>query len=148
MGGIKSERIDSQQFGKTVMKPASFDGLNYNICLVYIDIDIIVFGRTFEETFDNLEHVFGKLEKAGLKFKANKCSLFKKEVLFLGYKVSGKGIQTDPQKVIIISSWPVPMNASEVRSFVGICSYYRRFIKGVSSIAKSLFKLTEKRERV
>lgn len=118
-------------------------GLNYKICLVYID-DIIVFGRTFEETLDNLEQVFGKLENAGLKLKAKKCSLFKKEVLFLGYKVSGKGIHTDPQKVSIISKWPVPMNASEVRSFVGICSYNRRFIKGFSSIAKSLFKLTEK----
>lgn len=65
-------------------------------------------------------------------------------MLFLGYKVSSKGIQTDPQKVSIISNWPLPMNASEVRSFVGICSYYRGFIKEFSSIAKSLFKLTEK----
>lgn len=105
--------------------PATFErlmetvlaGLNYKICLVYID-DIIVFGRTFEETLDNLEQVFGKLEISGLKLKAKKCSLFKKEVLFLGYKVSGKGIQTDPQKVLIISNWPVPMNASEVRIYV------------------------------
>lgn len=122
-------------------------GLNYKMCLVYID-DIIVFGRTFEETLDNLEQVFGKLENAGLKLKVKKCFLFKKEVLLLGYKVSGKGIQTDPQKVSIISNWPLPMNASGVKSFVGICSYYRRFIKGFSSIAKLFFQIDKKRERV
>lgn len=68
-------------------------GLNYKICLVYID-DIIVFGCIFEKSLDNLEQVFGKLEKAGLKLKVKKCSFFKKEVLFLGYKVSGNGIHT------------------------------------------------------
>ena len=131
--------------------PATFErlmetvlaGLNYNICLVYID-DIIVFGSTFEETLDNLAQVFGKLENAGLKLKAKKCSLFKKEVLFLGYIVSGKGVHTDPQKISAISNWPTPLNPSEVRSFVGLCSYYRRFIYGFSSLAKPLFKLTEK----
>lgn len=55
---------------------------------------IIVFGCIFEKSLDNLEQVFGKLEKAGLKLKVKKCSFFKKEVLFLGYKVSGKGIHT------------------------------------------------------
>ena len=118
-------------------------GLNYKICLVYIDA-IIVFGSTFEDTLHNLEQVFKKLEEAGLKLKAKKCNLFKKEVLFLGYRVSGDGIQTDPQKITAIENWPTPLNVTEVRSFVGLCGYYRRFIGGFSSIAKPLFKLTEK----
>lgn len=118
-------------------------GLNFNICLVYID-DIIIFGKTFDETLQNLEQVFKKLQSAGLKLKASKCTLFKKEVLFLGYKVSGDGVQTDPEKVAVVEKWPVPIDASEVRSFVGLCSYYRRFIAGFSSMAKPLFRLTEK----
>lgn len=97
--------------------PATFErllenvqaGLNYKICFVYID-DIIVFGCTFGENLDNLKPVFCKLEIVGLKLRAKKkCSLFKKEVLFLDYKLSGKGIKTDPHKVSIICSWPVPI---------------------------------------
>ena len=106
--------------------PATFErlmetvlaGLNYKICLVYID-DIIVFGSTFEDTLHNLEQVFQKLEEAGLKLKAKKCNLFKKEVLFLGYRVSGDGIQTDPQTITAVENWPTPLKVTEVRSFVG-----------------------------
>lgn len=131
--------------------PATFErlmetvlaGLHFKICLVYID-DIIVFGKTFEETLQNLEYVFQRLQQAGLKLKPSKCTLFKKEVLFLGYRVSGLGVQTDPQKIAVIKNWPVPIDPTEVRSFLGFCSYYRRFIAGFSSIAKPLFRLTEK----
>lgn len=88
--------------------------------------------------------MFKKLQSAGYKLKASKCTLFKKEVLFLGYKVSGDGIQTDPEKVAVEQKWHVPIDASEVRSFVGLCSYYRRFIAGFSSMAIPLFRRTEK----
>lgn len=97
-----------------------------------------MFGRTFEETLDNLEQVFGKLQKAGLKLKAKKCSLFKKEVLFLGYKVSVKRIQTDPQKVSFIFSWPVPINASEVKSFLEYVATTEGLLRGFHQLL-SLF---------
>lgn len=91
--------------------PATFErlmdtvlaSLHFKICLVYID-DIIVFGKTFEETLQNIEYVFQKLQQAGLKLKPSKCTLFKKEVLFLGYRVSGLGVQTDPQKIAVIKN--------------------------------------------
>ena len=60
------------------------------------------------------------------------------------YRVSGSGIHTDPQKVVIVEFWPVPIDASDVRSFVGLCGYYRRLIAGFSTLAKPLFRLTEK----
>lgn len=80
-------------------------GLHFKIhvCLVYID-DIIVFGKTFEESLQNIEYVFQRLQQAGLKLKPSKCTLFKKEVLFLGYRVSGLGVQTDPQKIAVIKN--------------------------------------------
>lgn len=73
-----------------------------------------------------------------------KCSLFQKEVSFLGHIVSADGISTDPEKTKAIESWPEPKSVSELRSFLGTCAYYRRFIKSFSDIAKPLFKLTEK----
>ena len=67
-----------------------------------------------------------------------------KEVEFLGHIVSGAGVSTDPNKIKAKEEWPVPRNVKEVRSFIGICSYYRRFIRDFAKIAKPLYKLTEK----
>lgn len=94
--------------------------------------------------WQNLKQVFQRLQQAGLKLKPSKCALFKKEVLFLGYRVSGFGVQTDPQKIAVIANWPVPTDPTEVQSLLGLCSYHRRFKAGFSSIAKPLFRLSEK----
>jgi len=61
----------------------------------------------------------------------------------LGYVVSKEGIKTDPEKISAIRDWPIPRTKKQVRSFLGFCSYYRKFVKGFSLIAKSLFSLTE-----
>ena len=112
------------------------------ICLVYLD-DVIVFSKTFEEMMENLRKVFLRFRSANLKLNPKKCSLFGKEVKYLGHVVSEKGITTDPEKISAIRNWPVPQNKKQLRSFLGFCSYYRKFIKGFSLIAKSLFVLTE-----
>ena len=131
--------------------PATFErlmetvlaGLNWKICLIYLD-DIIVHGRTFESMLLNLDMVLGKLQEAGLKLKPRKCQLFKKEVEYLGHIVSSAGIRTDPKKIEAVQTWPVPKNVTELRAFVGLCSYYRRFIQGFADIAKPLHSLTNK----
>ena len=91
-----------------------------------------------------LEQVLNKLQGANLKLKPRKCTLFAKEVEFLGHVVSEAGIKTDPRKTEVVSNWPTPDNVHEVRSFLGFCSYYRRFIPQFAEVAKPLHCLTEK----
>ena len=111
-------------------------------CLVYLD-DVIVFGRTIDELLQNLRGVLTRLIKAGLRLKPSKCILLKKEVSFLGHVVSEKGIQTDSAKIDTIKSWPTPQSVDELRQFLGLASYYRRFVRDFARIAGPLHRLTE-----
>ena len=117
-------------------------GLQWEICLVYLD-DVIVFGKTFEGMLQNLRTVFDCLANAGLKLKPKKCALFSKQVRYLGHVISGEGVATDPEKVAAVAQWPTPISLKEVRSFLGLCGYYRRYIEGFASIAKCLHSLSE-----
>ena len=131
--------------------PATFErlmelvlsGLHWEICLIYLD-DIIVFSETFEEHLTRLQLVLRRLKQAGLKVTPKKCHLFQFQVEFLGHIVSAAGISTDPKKTESIDSWPPPKSIRDVRSFIGLCSYYRRFVKGFADIAKPLYMLMEK----
>ena len=78
---------------------------------------------------------------------ALECNLFKTEVTFLGHVVSSKGISTDPRKIQAMIDWPAPVNVKELRSFLGLCSYYRKFIQDFATIAKPLQRLTEKNSK-
>ena len=120
-----------------------FRGLQWKICLIYMD-DVIIFGRNFEDEITRLRAVFEKLRNANLKLKPKKCRFFRKSVPFLGHIVSENGISTDPDKIKAVSEWPVPVSVTEVRSFLGLASYYRRFIQGFASLAAPLHKLTQK----
>ena len=111
--------------------------LHLNWCIIYLD-DIIVFSRTPEEHIHRLRTVFEKLKAAGLKLKPSKCDFFKKEIKYLGHVVSEKGVSTDPDKIKAVTEWPQPTTVTEVRSFLGFVSYYRRFIPNVSNVAKPL----------
>ncbi|CAH8642613.1 unnamed protein product [Dicrocoelium dendriticum] len=114
-----------------------------NQCLVYLD-DVIVHGRSLEEHLDNLGLVLQHLHDAGLKLKPQKCQLLKRQVTFLGHIITPSGIQSDPSKVETIQGWPVPTSAEDVRQFLGLASYYRRFIRNFADIAGPLHRLTEK----
>ncbi|KAK3105091.1 hypothetical protein FSP39_017124 [Pinctada imbricata] len=109
-------------------------GLQWEKCLVYMD-DIIVPGASFEEEIERLEMVLTRLSEANLKLKPSKCLLFQKQVSFLGHIVSADGIQTDPKKIEAVKNWPTPKTQRHVKSFLGLASYYRRFIKGFAEIA-------------
>ena len=118
-------------------------GLQWSNCLVYLD-DVLIIGRTFREHLNNLELVFDRLRKAGLKLKPSKCDICKKQVNYLGHVVSADGIATDPSKTEKVNKWPIPTSQKEVQQFLGLVSYYRRFIKDFATIAKPLHSLTEK----
>ncbi|POS82770.1 hypothetical protein EPUL_005785, partial [Erysiphe pulchra] len=132
--------------------PATFErlmdnvlrGLSWEICLVYLD-DIIVLGKSFTHHLKNLEQVLRRLRAANLKLNPKKCNLFRKQVQYLGHVVSDKGVSVDPEKIRAITKWPVPRDKHEVRSFLGLCTYYRRFVKGFANVAKPLTKLTEEK---
>ena len=118
-------------------------GLSWKICLLYLD-DIIVFSKTFEEHVQNLSLVLTRLQNSGLKVAAKKCHFFQKRVKFLGHIVSQDGVPTDESKTKCVREWPQPQNVKEVRQFMGLCAYYRRFIHQFAKIARPLHQLTEK----
>ena len=109
----------------------------------YLD-DIIIFSKSMSEHKDHIKAIFNVLRQVGLKIKGEKCEFFCKEVDFLGYVVCADGVKTDPKKLEAIRKIPYPRNVKEVRSFLGLASYYRRFIENFSKIAEPLNKLTRK----
>ena len=117
-------------------------GLQWEICLVYID-DIIIFSKTVEDHLTQLDIVYSRLKSAGLKLKPKKCNLFRKKVQYLDHVLSDEGIQTYPEKTKAIEDGSVPHTVKEIRSSLGLCSYHRRFVpdSGPASV-----KLTEENE--
>ena len=121
-------------------------GLQWEESLLYMD-DILTPGKTVDQCLERLENVFMRLREANLKLKPSKCIFFQKSTKFLGHIVSENGVETDPDKVQAVNDWPTPKNCKEVRSFLGLASYYRRFVQGFTDIAKPLHVLCEKNHR-
>ena len=130
--------------------PATFErlmetvlqGLMWDRCIVYLD-DVISFGSTFSSALNHLEQIFQRFRHAHLQIKAQKCSLFQKQVDFLGHVVSRDGVSCDPKKIEAVQKWPVPNTVKTVRSFLGFVGYYRRFIKDFAHNAEPLTHLTK-----
>jgi len=120
-------------------------GLTFDVCLTYLD-DTIVFASSIDMQLQRLRLVLERLKQAGLKVKPPKCSLLQKSVSFLGHVVSGGKIGVDYEKIRHVVEWPIPRTLKEVRGFVGLCSYYRRFVKDFGRIAAPLNELSKKNQ--
>ena len=108
---------------------------------VYLD-DILVFSRNMDEHWRHLRWALEQLRKAKLYGRLHKCEFLKDQVDYLGFEVSPRGIQASPKKVRAIIEWPKPKSVHDVRSFLGLASYYRRFVRGFSGMARPLTSLT------
>lgn len=122
---------------------------NYNnrICIVYMD-DILIFSSSIEEHTKNIRTIFSVLRRANLKIQVDKCNFMKKETDYLGYVLTENGVQPNPDKIQKILNLTLPTRQDQIRQFLGISGYYRRFIKGYAKIAQPMTKFLKKDAKV
>ncbi|GKC49399.1 putative reverse transcriptase domain-containing protein, partial [Tanacetum coccineum] len=131
--------------------PAVFMDLMNRVCKPYLDKfvivfidDILIYSKNKEEHEEHLKLILELLKKEELYAKFSKCEFWIPKVQFLGHVIDSKGIHVDPAKIESIKDWASPKSPTEIRQFLGLAGYYRRFIEGFSKIAKSMTKLTQK----
>ncbi|GKA38946.1 hypothetical protein Tco_0731497 [Tanacetum coccineum] len=132
--------------------PAVFMDLMYRVCKPYLDKfvivfidDILIYSKNKGEHEEHLKLILELLKKEELYAKFSKCKFWIPKVQFLGHVIDSKGIHIDPAKIESIKDWASPKSATEIRQFLGLAGYYRRFIEGFSKIAKPMTKLTQKK---
>ena len=114
--------------------------------VVYLD-DILITGKDDEEHLKSLEEVLSRLKKSGLRLKRDKCFFFQKEVEYLGYKIDANGLHPTEKKLQAIKDAPAPRNTAELKSYLGLLSYYGKFLPNLSQELAPLYKLLKKSTR-
>ncbi|GKB05860.1 putative reverse transcriptase domain-containing protein [Tanacetum coccineum] len=112
--------------------------------IVFID-DILIYSKNKQEHEEHLKLILELLKKEELYAKFSKCEFWIPKVQFLGHVIDSEGIHVDPAKIESIKDWASPKSPTEIRQFLGLAGYYRRFIEGFSKIAKPMTKLTQKK---
>ncbi|KAL7291593.1 hypothetical protein TKK_0014634 [Trichogramma kaykai] len=136
--GLKNAPATFQRLMDNVLK-----GLQGNILFVYLD-DIVIYANSLEEHDKKFELLANRLRDANLKLQPEKCNLLERKVRYLGHILSEEGLQVDPKKTEAVVRFPTPKTVKNVRQFIGLAGYYRRFIEKFATIAKPLFKLLQK----
>ncbi|KAK3090574.1 hypothetical protein FSP39_012793 [Pinctada imbricata] len=117
-----------------------FGDQNFQTVLIYLD-DILIFGRTYQETLERLDMVLTRLAKFNLKVNPDKCQMFKEKLRYLGHVISKEGMMPDPDKTLAVAHWTRPKSETELRGFLGLAGYYRRFVRDFAKIASPLHQL-------
>lgn len=137
-------------FGMTNAPAAFMDLMNrvfksylYDFIVVFID-DILIYSKDREEHEKHLRTALQIFREKKLYAKLSKCEFWLDSVAFLGHVIDKNGVSVDPQKIEAVVDWPRPTNVTEVRSFLGLAGYYRRFVKDFSKLALPLTQLTQK----
>ncbi|GJR51743.1 putative reverse transcriptase domain-containing protein [Tanacetum coccineum] len=132
--------------------PAVFMDLMNRVCKPYLDKfvivfidDILIYSKNKQEHAEHLKLILELLKKEQLYAKFSKCEFWIPKVQFLGHVIDSQGIHVDPAKIESVKDWASPKSATEIRQFLGLAGYYRRFIEGFSKIAKPMTKLTQKK---
>ncbi|PNF18384.1 hypothetical protein B7P43_G12483 [Cryptotermes secundus] len=136
--GLKSAPSTFQRMMNNVLSE-----LIGNRCLVYMD-DILIIGETLEEHNSKLRAVFEKLHESNLKIEPDKCEFLKEELSYLGHIVTAEGVKPDDKKIEAVVKFPIPQSQKDVKSFLGLAGYYRKFIADFSAIARPLTNLLKK----
>ncbi|KAL4152823.1 hypothetical protein QTP88_000656 [Uroleucon formosanum] len=136
--GLKTSPCSFQRLMNNVM--AGIVGIK---CLVYLD-DIIIYGKGLLDHNEKLRDVFERLRNHNLKIQPTKCEFLKQQCMYLGHIISENGIQPDPEKIKSVLQFPIPASVKEIKSFLGLSGYYRKFIKSYSLISKPMTNLLRK----
>lgn len=136
--GLKNAPATYQRLMNTVLS-----GLQGSRVFVYMD-DLIIFGTNLSDHNNKLIEVFKRLKTNSLKLNPLKCEFLRKEVAFLGHTITHSGVKPNPDKINCVVNYPIPKNIKDIQAFLGLCNYYRKFIKDFAAITKPLTELTKK----
>lgn len=136
--GLKNAAASFQRMMNNVLI-----GLQEEICLVYID-DLVIFSKDINQHVLRLRRVLEVIQKWKLKIKPEKCSFLRKEINFLGHIVSAAGILPDKRKIEAVMKFPIPKTQRQIKSWLGLCSYYRKFVENFAQIVKPINRLLKK----
>lgn len=140
--GLKNSPSTFQRVMDNVLR-----GLQNEICLVYLD-DIIVFSTSLQEHINNLEKVFQRLRESNFKIQMDKSEFLKLETAYLGHIISKDGIKPNPDKISAIKKYPIPKTTKEIKQFLGLLGYYRKFIPDFARITKPLTQCLKKGKKI
>lgn len=140
--GLKNAPASFQR----MMNEVLHDFIN-NICVVYLD-DILIFSTSLQEHITSLRKIFGRLSEYNLKVQIDKCNFFKRESEYLGHLITTDGIKPNPNKIEVIGKIPIPKTVKQIRSFLGLTGFYRKFIKDYSQVALPMISGLKKGSRI
>lgn len=140
--GLKNSPSTFQRVMDNVLR-----GLQNEICLVYLD-DIIVFSTSLQEHMTNLERVFQRLRESNFKIQMDKSEFLKLETAYLGHVITREGIKPNPDKISAVKKYPIPKTPKEIKQFLGLLGYYRKFIPDFARITKPLTQCLKKGKKI